>query len=101
MAGLSLGSAQASLSAAKHPDVFGYLGVFSGLGKELDTSANAKTPYLQIFLSGGEFPRRQDFHPMGDFRVFPRRVPVLVKGPHHFLGVEPLAQEPAGLCLPS
>ncbi|MCI8350232.1 MAG: enterochelin esterase [Oscillospiraceae bacterium] len=54
VAGLSLGSAQASLSAAKHPDVFGYLGVFSGLGKELDTIANAKTPYLQIFLSGGE-----------------------------------------------
>lgn len=30
IAGLSLGSAQAALSAGKHPDIFGYLGVFSG-----------------------------------------------------------------------
>ena len=34
VAGLSLGSAQASLSAANHPDLFGYLGVFSGPSSE-------------------------------------------------------------------
>ncbi|MDE7284704.1 MAG: enterochelin esterase [Lachnospiraceae bacterium] len=34
MAGLSLGSAQAALTVGKHPDLFAYLGVFSGVAEE-------------------------------------------------------------------
>ena len=35
VAGLSLGSAQATLSAGKHPELFSALGVFSGVGLRL------------------------------------------------------------------
>lgn len=34
MAGLSLGSAQAALTVGKHPELFSYLGVFSGVASE-------------------------------------------------------------------
>lgn len=56
IAGLSLGSAQASLSFAKHPDLFSALGVFSGakideLNLVLQSGANS---YQYVFLSCGE-----------------------------------------------
>ncbi len=55
IAGLSLGSAQATLSAGKHPDVFGSLGVFSGVGaSEFDKIIDNKLHYEYIFLSAGE-----------------------------------------------
>ena len=55
MAGLSLGSAQACLSVAKHKDLFAYLGVFSGLAKDyLDVILEEKSlPMGLVFLSGG------------------------------------------------
>ena len=56
VAGASLGSAQASLSFAKHPELFAALGVFSG-GKieELDTALQQEnTMYQYIFFGCGE-----------------------------------------------
>lgn len=55
MAGLSLGSAQASLTVSKHKDLFAYLGVFSGLAKEpLDQIIeDTKYPMGLVFLTGG------------------------------------------------
>lgn len=55
MAGLSLGSAQATLTVAKHKDLFAYLGVFSGLAKDyLDAILEEKSlPMELVFLSGG------------------------------------------------
>ena len=56
MAGLSLGSAQASLIVSKHTDLFSYLGVFSGLASEpLDQiMADTVHPMNLVFLSCGE-----------------------------------------------
>lgn len=56
IAGLSLGSAQASLTAARHPELFSALGVFSGVAiQELDsiTESGKKYPYY-VLLSAGE-----------------------------------------------
>lgn len=54
VAGLSLGSAQASLSAANHPDLFGYLGVFSGPSSEgIEKIIKEKLSFGGIFLSAG------------------------------------------------
>ena len=54
IAGLSLGAAQASLSASEHPDLFGYLGIFSGASHDaLDKIAKEKLQYGLIFLSAG------------------------------------------------
>lgn len=64
IAGLSLGSAQAFLSAMKHPDVFGSVGVFSG-GFPIKRNDYDYTGYFAdadkvnsdfdlIFVSGGE-----------------------------------------------
>lgn len=56
MAGLSLGSAQASLTASKHQALFAYLGVFSGLGEEsleVISGCNAN-PMTLIYLSCGK-----------------------------------------------
>ncbi len=47
MAGLSLGSAQATLTVAKHQDLFAYLGVFSGMRDE---------EMEQIFAHNDEYP---------------------------------------------
>ena len=56
MAGLSLGSAQASLTVAKHQELFAYLGVFSGLGDEsLELIRRCKeNPMSLIYLSCGK-----------------------------------------------
>ena len=57
VAGLSLGSAIALRSVARHQELFGYLGVFSGIRpEELDivTEANAKYPMEYILVAGGE-----------------------------------------------
>jgi enterochelin esterase-like enzyme len=55
MAGLSLGSAQASLTVSKHMDLFAYLGVFSGMaGEHMDTiMEDKKYPMGLVFLSSG------------------------------------------------
>lgn len=56
LAGLSLGSAQASLSVAKHQDLFAYLGVFSGVRDdmfELIMEQNARYPMDYILLTCG------------------------------------------------
>ncbi len=54
VAGLSLGSAQAALSAAKHPDLFGYFGVFSGPRSDgVETVLREGYRYGMIFLSAG------------------------------------------------
>lgn len=55
IAGLSLGSAQAALTAVRHPDLFCAFGVFSGVStNELDTVIENKIPYEKIFLSCGK-----------------------------------------------
>lgn len=56
MAGLSLGSAQAALTVAKHPDRFAYLGVFSGVAKEPVERLLEEKDYAPrlVFLSCGE-----------------------------------------------
>ena len=55
VAGLSLGSAQAALTAVTHPDLFGALGIFSGVSmKELDKVLAEKIPYELIFISCGK-----------------------------------------------
>lgn len=59
IAGLSLGSAQSALSAKKHPELFGALGIFSGVNMEpLDAiiREEADRPYL-VFLSCGSEER--------------------------------------------
>lgn len=55
IAGLSLGSAQSALSVSKHPELFGALGVFSGVFMEpLDTIIEEETYQPQlVFLSCG------------------------------------------------
>lgn len=54
VAGLSLGSAQASLSAALHPELFGYLGVFSGPSSEgLEKIMEQRLTFGRIFLTAG------------------------------------------------
>ncbi|MCM1026450.1 MAG: alpha/beta hydrolase-fold protein [Roseburia sp.] len=56
VAGLSLGAAQAALSAARHPDLFGYLGVFSGASSDgLEKIIREGLTYGHIFLSSGAF----------------------------------------------
>lgn len=57
VAGLSLGSAQSALSYLKHPEMFGALGVFSGVLMEpLDDAATqqAHKPHLVLFSCGSE-----------------------------------------------
>ena len=55
VAGLSLGSGQATRSAAAHPDIFGSLGVFSGLSPaELDRILEEGSVYDQVFLTSGK-----------------------------------------------
>lgn len=55
MAGLSLGSAQATLTVSKHRDMFSSLGVFSGAAvKEMDRIlSDDEEPLKLVFLSGG------------------------------------------------
>lgn len=55
VAGLSLGSAQASLAAAKHPELFSAVGVFSGVSLEaLNTILSEEQEKIQlVFLSCG------------------------------------------------
>jgi enterochelin esterase-like enzyme len=56
MAGLSLGSAQATLTVAKHQDMFAYLGVFSGMRDDtMDQilEQNEKYPMEYVLLSSG------------------------------------------------
>jgi len=54
IAGLSLGSAQAALSANLHPDIFGSVGVFSGFpDKAVKPIIEEKIKYEYVFLSCG------------------------------------------------
>lgn len=55
MAGLSLGSAQASLTVSKHKDLFAYLGVFSGLAmNHIESILEEKSlAFGLVFLSAG------------------------------------------------
>ena len=54
IAGLSLGGAQASLTAVKHPDLFGYLGVFSGAASDrIQQIADDQIQYGLVFMSSG------------------------------------------------
>ncbi len=56
IAGLSLGSAQAARTAAKHPDIFGYLGVFSGpFSNVFDAVTKNDLKYGAIFLGAGKY----------------------------------------------
>ncbi|WP_408072628.1 alpha/beta hydrolase-fold protein [Butyrivibrio sp. JL13D10] len=56
VAGLSLGSAQAALSAVKHPDLFGYFGVFSGgFSDVLGEIEKPQHQYGQIYITSGKF----------------------------------------------
>ncbi len=80
IAGLSLGSAQSALTMMKHPDMFGALGVFSGVNMEpLDgvVQAEADRPYL-VFLSCGseekEIREKQKDHTV---RLQQAEVPVI------------------------
>lgn len=54
VAGLSLGSAQATLSACKHPKLFSALGIFSGVGLHLFREYQIGQ-YMQIFMSCGSY----------------------------------------------
>ena len=57
LAGLSLGSAMATLSVSKHQDLFAYLGVFSGVRDDkLDDiiNQNSKYPMEYILFGAGE-----------------------------------------------
>lgn len=58
VAGLSLGSAQATLTACKHQELFSALGVFSGVGLHVfeEHEKNCKDAML-IFLSCGEMEK--------------------------------------------
>ena len=54
VAGLSLGSAQAAESAFRHPDIFGYFGVFSGpFTKVLENIRGKGYQYGLVFLGAG------------------------------------------------
>lgn len=54
IAGLSLGSAQAAYIAVKHPDLFGYVGVFSGVISDAFAEAKEKDiTFGAIFLGSG------------------------------------------------
>ena len=51
LAGLSLGSAQAALSVAKHQDLFSYLGVFSGVRDDMfETIMEQNTQYPMSYI---------------------------------------------------
>lgn len=56
MAGLSLGSAQATLTVSRHRDMFSSLGVFSGAAvREMDKIlSDDEEPLKLVFLSGGQ-----------------------------------------------
>lgn len=67
VAGLSLGSAQATLTAAKHPELFAYLGVFSGVREdalEQILENSVAYPLETVFFAAGEgeqgLPQRQE-----------------------------------------
>ena len=47
MAGLSMGSMQTSIVTMKHPDMFGYAGVFSGFVGPFNKT-NAENSYIQL-----------------------------------------------------
>lgn len=58
IAGLSLGSAQATLTAGRHPDMFSALGVFSGVGLHIFAEDQEQWKQEQlIFLSCGDQER--------------------------------------------
>lgn len=56
IAGLSLGSAQAALTVSKHPELFAYLGVFSGVASEpVEKITELKVNFPEVvFLSCGK-----------------------------------------------
>ncbi len=63
MAGLSLGSAQAALTVAKHQDLFAYLGVFSGVRDDMFETVikqNERYPMGYILLTCGVGERGLD-----------------------------------------
>lgn len=63
VAGLSLGSAQAALSALRHPDLFGYFGVFSGgFSDTLQDLEDSAPVYGQIFLTSGIYENMHDLN---------------------------------------
>lgn len=54
LAGLSLGAAQMLETAVNHPEMFSYLGLFSGANSEkLDKIIEGKLGYSEVFLSAG------------------------------------------------
>ncbi|MCR4777876.1 MAG: enterochelin esterase [Lachnospiraceae bacterium] len=56
IAGLSLGSAQAARTAVKHPDIFGYVGVFSGpFTNVLDGIKEKDITFGAVFLGAGKY----------------------------------------------
>ncbi|MBP5305534.1 MAG: enterochelin esterase, partial [Lachnospiraceae bacterium] len=56
IARLSLGSAQAARSAVNHPDIFGYVGVFSGpFSNVLDGIVNKDISFGAVFLGCGKY----------------------------------------------
>ena len=61
MAGLSMGSMQTSIVTMKHPDMFGYAGVFSGFVGPFN-KANAENSYIQLLDDREKFTQ--------SFRVF-------------------------------
>ncbi len=69
MAGLSMGSMQTSLIGMTHPELFGYLGLFSGFMRGAGMGASteiADNPHLAIIQDAGKF--------MEEFKVFFRGV---------------------------
>ena len=61
MAGLSMGSMQTSIVTMKHPDMFGYAGVFSGFVGPFNKT-NAENSYIQLLDDREKFTQ--------SFRVF-------------------------------
>jgi len=49
MAGLSMGSMQTSVTTLKHPELFGYAGIFSGFLGKLGNQKNAENDHFKAF----------------------------------------------------
>lgn len=66
MAGLSMGSLQTSMVTLKHPDLFGYAGVFSGFVEPISGLAMEELSYMK------ELDNKEKFE--NDFKIFFRAV---------------------------
>lgn len=98
VAGLSMGSIQATILAFNHPKLFGSLGVFSGFlhdwiqGSELDTNDRgpSENRHLDCILDAVDFSQRYEVF----FRGIGREDPFL----EHFLGDDAMLSEAGISC---